>query len=74
MTKYTKDELAFARGYYNHHKGKITRELDDYDAYKSVCVKIRKAEGFSSYSWDELNKFLANKTANDYKSLATKYA
>ena len=67
--KYTKDQLKFAQSYYAYHNCKITRDLEDYTEYKSVCELIKDEHEFKS--WEQVNQFL--KPASDYKSLADKY-
>jgi len=68
--QYTNAQLNFARAYAQHHNFNITRDLEDYEAYKQVCILIKAEHQLKS--WSEVNTFL--RPANDYASLAEKYS
>jgi spore coat polysaccharide biosynthesis protein SpsF (cytidylyltransferase family) len=68
--KYTNDELAFAKAYYNYHNGEIHADYEDYQEYKAVCQAIKEEHGFRT--WQEVNNFLKEK--KDVKALIKKYS
>ena len=70
MAKYTNDELAFAKSYFNYHNGEIHSDYEDYQEYKAVCTKIKEYHGFRT--WREVNQFLIG--TKDLKELTKKYS
>jgi len=66
MTKvqYNK-QLQAARAFYAKHDGKITRDTDQYAAYKQVCTNIREYNNFSKHSWKQVNDLIAGNTADE---------